>query len=80
MQSKKCKQIWRTDIMIAPIELGIMQWVNIHKPPGNSTLADDNYREIFHASLDMGINLFDTAEIYGNESSESFLGKYYKEI
>src|SRR4030042_5522210 len=28
----------------------------------------------------MGINIFDTAEVYGNEQSESVLDKYYKEI
>ena len=61
MQAEMCKQIGKTDIRIAPIGLGTLQWVNIHKPTGNSTSAGDNYREIFHTSLDIGINLVETA-------------------
>ena len=80
MQVDKYIQLGKTDIMIAPIGLGTMQWVNIHKPAGYSILEENNYREIFHINLDMGINFYDTAEIYGNGNSESYLGKYYKEI
>jgi aryl-alcohol dehydrogenase-like predicted oxidoreductase len=32
-------------------------------------------REVVHAALDEGINLFDTADVYGNQRSEALLGE-----
>jgi aryl-alcohol dehydrogenase-like predicted oxidoreductase len=32
-------------------------------------------REVVHAALDQGINLFDTADVYGNQRSEVLLGE-----
>jgi len=36
-------------------------------------------RKVFQFNLDTGINFFDTAEIYGQGRSESFLGKFLRE-
>ncbi len=41
---------------------------------------DQDLRETFRAALDSGIQLFDTAEVYGEGESESFLGQFLKEI
>src|SRR4029078_4879473 len=32
-------------------------------------------RAVVHRALDLGITLFDTADVYGNGTSESFLGE-----
>ncbi len=40
---------------------------------------DQDLRETFRAALDSGIQLFDTAEVYGEGESESFLGQFLKE-
>ncbi len=39
----------------------------------------DQVRDAFYASLDAGINFFDTAEIYGPGESERLLGQFMKE-
>jgi len=32
-------------------------------------------RAVVHRALDLGVTLFDTADVYGNGTSESFLGE-----
>ncbi|MCJ7693863.1 MAG: aldo/keto reductase [Anaerolineaceae bacterium] len=44
---------------------------------GNSHSSED-LREAFQASLDLGINFFDTSEVYGRGVSESLLGTFIK--
>lgn len=41
--------------------------------------TEQDLRETFRASLNAGVNLFDTAEVYGDGESETFLGKFIKE-
>lgn len=41
--------------------------------------TDQDLRETFRAALDSGIQLIDTAEVYGEGQSESFLGEFLKE-
>lgn len=40
-----------------------------------SRIDESRSREVVHAALDAGINFFDTADSYGNGSSEQFLGR-----
>ncbi len=40
---------------------------------------EDDLRKVFQFNLDSGINFFDTAEVYGQGRSESFLGKFIQE-
>src|ERR1035441_8154683 len=40
---------------------------------------EQDLRETFRAALDSGIRLFDTAEVYGEGQSESFLGGFLRE-
>ncbi len=40
---------------------------------------EEDLRKVFQFNLDAGINFFDTAEIYGQGRSESFLGKFIQE-
>lgn len=44
-----------------------------------SDYGPDQVREAFEASLDAGVNFFDTAEVYGPAVSEELLGKFMKE-
>ena len=41
--------------------------------------TEQDLRETFRASLKAGISLFDTAEVYGDGESETFLGRFTKE-
>ena len=70
----------KTDILISPMGLGTMQWGDVRITDHSSTKNDKDIHDTFQTSLEMGINFFDTAEIYGNGRSESFMGKYRREI
>jgi aryl-alcohol dehydrogenase-like predicted oxidoreductase len=56
--------------------LGTMQWGDIKLPDRAGIEFDKDIHQVFQSSLDAGINFFDTAEIYGNGRSETYLGKY----
>ena len=54
-------------VKVSPICLGTMMF-------GGQTDAAESSR-IMHKALDLGINFFDTADIYGGTKSEEFLGR-----
>ncbi len=68
----------KTEIKISPMGLGTMQWGDHPLSVQTGEPVDENIRKIYQASLDAGINFFDTAEIYGRGKSESHLGKCLK--
>ena len=80
MIANKQIPLGKTDLLITPLGLGTMQWGDIKVSDRQIGVVDKGYRETFQVSLDMGINFFDTAEIYGLGRSEAYLGKYRKEI
>ncbi len=60
-----------TGIKVSKLALGTMSF---------GTRSDfHTAREVFNASVDAGINYFDTADIYGNGKSEEFLGQLIHE-
>ncbi len=69
----------KTELMITPIGLGIMQWGDVHFPDQNNPETDADIHGVFEATLNAGINFIDTAEMYGGGKSERFLGMYLKE-
>lgn len=40
---------------------------------------DQDLKKTFHAAIDAGIRLIDTAEVYGDGESETFVGRFVKE-
>ena len=40
----------------------------------------ENLSTVFHTSLNFGINFFDTAEVYGQGKSETFLGEFMHQV
>ncbi len=73
-------QLGKTGINISPLGLGTMQWGDIVFTDLPDSNVDHDIRGAFGVSLEAGINLYDTAEMYGNGKSELYLGKYLKEI
>ena len=43
------------------------------------TVSDDESMAALHAALDMGVNFFDTADVYGDGRSERLIGRLRKE-
>src|SRR4030042_6303453 len=69
-----------TEVKISPMGLGTMQWGDIILAKKTDSPVEDRIRQISKVTLDVGINFFDTAEMYGNGRSETHLGQCIKEI
>lgn len=61
------RPLGRTGVRVSSLALGCMNL-------GSNTPEDESIR-IVHKSLDHGINLVDTADVYGNGASEEVVGK-----
>jgi len=74
-QSILLRTLGRSDLRVTPIGLGCWQFSKRNNMAGKfwPSLDDDVVREIVKVSLDLGINWFDTAEVYGNGASERAL-------
>lgn len=66
------KELGKSGVMVPAMGVGTMLWT-----PGSS-ITEETIMETYAACLDNGMNFFDTAEIYGNGSSERVLGKCIK--
>jgi aryl-alcohol dehydrogenase-like predicted oxidoreductase len=71
MTEQTRRRLGRTEIELSPVVMGCWQagknyWVGVR---------DEDIKEAVRASLDAGVNAFDTAEIYGNGVSERLLGE-----
>ena len=51
-----------------------MQFTDQHE-----SIIDQDVHEAYQVSLESGMNLFDTAEMYGSGKSELYFGKHLKE-
>jgi aryl-alcohol dehydrogenase-like predicted oxidoreductase len=56
-------------LKVSPIGVGTNRW-------GSRNQADSGLQPVFQAALNVGINLFDTAEIYSMGGSEKTLGQF----
>lgn len=74
-------RLGRTEIEVTPIGLGCWQFSRAHGYVGRywDDLPAERIREIVAASLEGGINWFDTAEVYGWGRSEQALGAALRE-
>lgn len=66
------RRLGRSDIKVSVLSLGC--WA-MGGGPGWGELDESIYIATVHKALDVGINFFDTAEMYGNGRSEQVLGK-----
>jgi aryl-alcohol dehydrogenase-like predicted oxidoreductase len=71
------RNLGKSSLQITPIGLGCWQFSKAGNLAGKfwPSLEDDLIKEIVKASLDGGINWFDTAELYGNGASEKMLSR-----
>lgn len=64
---------------VTPLCIGTWAWGDKLFWSYGKDYGADQLREAFQASLDAGVNFFDTAEIYGMGLSEEFLGQFMRE-
>jgi aryl-alcohol dehydrogenase-like predicted oxidoreductase len=71
------RRLGKSDLMVTPVGLGCWQFSQRGNLAGKfwPSLYDDLIQDIVKASLDGGINWFDTAEVYGGGASEKALAK-----
>ena len=67
-------------INIAPLGVGVWPWGSRWYWGYGKSYGEDDVRGAFRASLDAGVTLFDTAEVYGLGESERILGKLTGEL
>ena len=74
------RRLGKSDLQISPLGLGCWQFSKQTGLVGKNwpALTDEDTCEIVKASIDGGINWFDTAEIYGNGKSEQGLSNALK--
>ena len=67
------KRLGQSDIMLTQVGLGCMGLSEYYGPPTEESAAI----KLLHEAIDLGVNHFDTAELYGLGHNESLLGKAF---
>lgn len=70
----------KTDIVVSVLGLGTWQWGDRMFWGYGKTHNDQDIQDAFHASLEAGVNFFDTAEVYGLGRSEQYLGRFVRAL
>jgi len=68
-------KLGRTGLDVSRICLGCMSYGDASRGGHPWALAEDEARPFFEKALEIGINFFDTANVYSAGSSEEFLGR-----
>lgn len=69
-----------TDLVVSRICLGCMSFGNPQKGFMRWILEEDQARPIIRRALELGINFFDTANVYAEGTSEEIVGKVLKDF
>ncbi len=69
----------RTDVQLTPMGVGAWSWGDKLVWGYGQGYNDEDVRAAYTTTLDLGINWFDTAEMYGFGQSERLLGRFMSE-
>lgn len=72
-------KLGNTGLEVSKICLGCMSFGDPEKWIHSWVLNEEDSRKIIKKSLDLGINFFDTANVYGLGASEEILGRALKD-
>lgn len=70
------RSLGRSGLQVSSLSLGAMTFGDSQGFMKGVTATDDEARRILDASLDAGIDLVDTADVYGDGRSEELLGEW----
>jgi aryl-alcohol dehydrogenase-like predicted oxidoreductase len=73
-------KLGNTGLEVSPICLGCMTFGLPDRGPHPWTLDHEKSRPIFKRGLELGINFFDTANVYSDGTSEEIVGRALKEL
>lgn len=74
------QRLGRTDLNVSRICLGCMSFGTSPRAVHQWTIGEDAARAILRGALDLGINFFDTANVYGRGLSEEILGRAVRDL
>lgn len=72
------KKLGNTNIKVSPLAVGCMSFGK-HTATNQWSLDYQHTEEVVQRALDMGLNFFDTANVYAEGTSEEYLGKALRE-
>jgi aryl-alcohol dehydrogenase-like predicted oxidoreductase len=73
MQAVEYRNLGRSGLQVSEVSVG--SWLTL-----GSSVDRAGTREIVHRAFDLGVNLFDTADVYSNGAGEEALGYSLKDI
>ena len=73
-------RLGRTGLEISKITLGCMTYGTPDRGPHPWTLPEDQSRPLIKQAIELGINFFDTANIYSDGTSEEIVGRALKDF
>lgn len=68
-----------TDIKVSPLAVGCMSFGK-HTEFNKWSLDYDDTKKVIERAVDMGLNFFDTANVYAEGTSEEYVGRALKEL
>ncbi len=72
-------RLGRTELEVSSLGIGTWAWGDRWVwGYGKGGYTDEDIREAFETSLEAGVNVFDTAEVYGLGRAESLLGEFMR--
>jgi aryl-alcohol dehydrogenase-like predicted oxidoreductase len=69
------RRLGKSGITVSGLGIGVWSWGDTNFWQYGNTHGKDDVHQAFQASLEAGVNFFDSAEIYGNGKSEQLLGE-----
>ena len=72
------KNLGNTDIKVSPLAVGCMSFGK-HTATNQWSLDYEHTKKVVQRALEMGLNFFDTANVYAEGTSEEYLGRALKE-
>jgi aryl-alcohol dehydrogenase-like predicted oxidoreductase len=73
-------KLGKSDLNVSRVCLGCMSFGEVSEGWHEWVLNQEQTDEMIKKALDLGINFFDTANIYGKGSSETFIGNSFKKL
>ena len=73
-------KLGKSDLNVSRVCLGCMSFGEVSEGWHEWVLNQEQTDEMIKKALDLGINFFDTANIYGKGSSETFIGNSFKKF
>lgn len=69
------RQLGASGLVVPPLGIGVWSWGDKNFWGYGKAYTREDITQAYQVSLDMGLNFFDTAEIYGSGESERILGE-----